>query len=238
MSSTNEEITTRFSGTPWFGEFPGVFIGGAGGIGSWVGFFLSRIGFPLTICDFDSIEIHNLGGQLFRKSDIGKLKVHALAEIIRDFTSKNIAVKTYRIQEDSYLTGAKYCIAAFDNMQARKLLFEAWIRYCGGCSLQERNEAIFIDGRLEAEQLQIFCVPYSEENIENYRKFLFDDSEAESAPCTIKQTSHSASLIASLITGFLTNHHTNVLEGQIIRDVPFFHEFFIPLALTENEPTE
>ena len=86
---------------------------------------------------------------------------------------------------------------------------------------------IFIDGRLRAEQMQIFCV--TPDNIEEYEKHLFDDSEVEDAPCTLKQTSHSAAMIASHMVAFFTNHLTNNNAKDIERNVPFLWEYFIPL---------
>ena len=82
------------------------------------------------------------------------------------------------------------------------------------------------------EQLQIFCV--TPDRIEEYeRDHLFDDSEVEDAPCTMKQTSHSAAMIASHMVGLFTNHITNIYEREIIRDIPFYYEYFIPITLTE-----
>ena len=86
--------------------------------------------------------------------------------------------------------------------------------------------------RLTMEQLQIFCV--TPDRIEEYeREHLFDDSEVEDAPCTMKQTSHSAAMIASHMVGLFTNHITNIYEREIIRDIPFYYEYFIPITLTE-----
>ena len=92
---------------------------------------------------------------------------------------------------------------------------------------------IFIDGRLRAEQMQIFCV--TPDKIEEYEKHLFDDSEVEDAPCTLKQTSHSAAMIASHMTAFFTNHLTNNNSGDIDRTVPFLWEYFIPLDYLKVE---
>ena len=58
------------------------------------------------------------------------------------------------------------------------------------------QQEFFIDGRLTAEQLQIYCVKY--QDIERYRtEALFSDSDVPDAPCTMKQTSHVAAMIAS-----------------------------------------
>ena len=81
------------------------------------------------------------------------------------------------------------------------------------------------------EQMQIFCVTI--ENAKEYAdKHLFDDSEVVAENCTMKQTSHSAAMIASLMVGFFTNHLTNVRKKSIIRNVPFEYEYFIPLNMT------
>ena len=83
------------------------------------------------------------------------------------------------------------------------------------------------------EQLQIYCV--TPDRIDAYEATLFDDSEVEDAPCTMKQTSHSAAMIATLMTSFFTNHMVNIYEREHLREVPFHHEFFIPLAMTNNQ---
>lgn len=281
----------RFSKAPWFpGSVPiNTFVGGAGGIGSWLAFFLSRIGYTVTIMDFDIIEAHNLGGQLFTNSDIGKHKVNAVKDIQDSFAvSHNVFPYIDRVTRDTQVE--KYVFSAFDNMVARRELFEAWkkasvesvlsynlvkqeyfedrrileeaIVLASSVSEFEEEESglerqlkvlfetkevldakyqdyllqnpipIFIDGRLEMEQLQIFCV--TPDKMEEYEKTLFDDAIVEDLPCTMKQTSHSAAMIASLMTSFFTNHITNVREGMIVREVPFYHEFFIPMGLTNN----
>lgn len=218
----------RFKDAAWFPkENETVMIGGAGGIGSWLTIFLARAGFSPIVYDFDLIEEHNLGGQLFRQVDIGTNKAHALFKIIQEFSNQDISTIAERITENS--PSHHFSFSAFDNMKARKDLFETWKRSIEGCPVTP----IFIDGRLEMEQLQIFCV--TPDRIEAYEQQLFDDSEVDDAPCTMKQTSHSAAMIASLMTAFFTNHMTNIYEREVVRDIPFYHEFFIPLALTNND---
>lgn len=172
------------------------------------------------------MKVYRFKGQLFRKQDIGRGKVIALQKIVSEFSNQNITTFSEKITKNS--PTHYFCFSAFDNMKARKDLFEVWKRSITNCSVTP----IFIDGRLELEQLQIFCV--TPDNILNYEKQLFDDSEVDDAPCTMKQTSHSAAMIATLMTAFFTNHMTNVYERQVVRNVPFYHEFFIPLNLTNN----
>ena len=59
---SNNQQFDRFKDAPWFPQRDElVMIGGAGGIGSWLSFFLVRAGFKPTVYDFDVIEEHNLG---------------------------------------------------------------------------------------------------------------------------------------------------------------------------------
>jgi hypothetical protein len=51
----------------------------------------------------------------------------------------------------------------------------------------------------------------------------------------MKQTSHSAAMIASHMVGFFTNHMTNNAVGEKDRTVPFFWEYFIPINYINEE---
>lgn len=241
-----EEHSSRFKDAPWFPkEETNVIVGGAGGIGSWLTLMLSRAGFYPVVYDFDRLEGHNLAGQLYTKEDaeIGALKVDALKGLCKHFADTDITVMAEKYTKDSM--SHNYVFSAFDNMQARKDMFAAWKEYvkewedfkgivdAAHIPNISLSEPIFIDGRLTAEQMQIFCV--TPDKIEEYEKHLFDDTEVQDAPCTMKQTSHSAAMIASHMVGFFTNHMTNNAIGEKDRIVPFFWEYFIPINYTNEK---
>ena len=200
---------------------------------------LSRAGFYPIVYDFDRLEEHNLAGQLYTKLDAeaNVLKVDALKGLCKHFADTDITVMGEKYTKDSM--SHHYVFSAFDNMQARKDMFSSWKEYVTEWgefktavdTSEEVNismcEPIFIDGRLTAEQMQIFCV--TPDKIGEYEKHLFDDSEVEETPCTMKQTSHSAGMIASHMVGFFTNHMTNNAVREKDRNVPFFWEYFIPI---------
>jgi len=232
----------RFKDASWFPteEFNNEYlidVGGAGGISSWLSLLLTRAGFNIMVHDFDTIEEHNLGGQFFQVNDIGKLKVEALFNNIKLFTGTGINISQEKVTEETEIS--TLCFSGFDNMKARKDMFNAWKReilsYKDNKQLKELYEnAIFIDGRLLMEQMQIFCV--TPENMTEYEeKYLFEDSEIEDVVCTLKQTSHSATMIASHMVGFFTNHVTNILSGSKDRVVPFYYEYFIPIDYLNNK---
>ena len=241
-----EVHSSRFKDAPWFPkEETNVIVGGAGGIGSWLTLMLSRAGFYPVVYDFDRLEGHNLAGQLYTKEDaeIGALKVDALKGLCKHFADTDITVMAEKYTKDSM--SHNYVFSAFDNMQARKDMFAAWKEYvkewedfkdiadAAHIPNISLSEPIFIDGRLTAEQMQIFCV--TPDKIEEYEKHLFDDTEVQDAPCTMKQTSHSAAMIASHMVGFFTNHMTNNAVGEKDRTVPFFWEYFIPINYINEE---
>ena len=238
----NQIQSSRFKDAPWYptNEQVHVVIGGAGGIGSWLSLMLARAGYTPIVYDFDIIEEHNIGGQLFGKSSIDKHKVTALSEVVKEFADTDIMANNEKYTRDSM--SHHYVFSAFDNMKARRDMFDAWKEYVSewkdmnemaGEEYQNKDVPIFIDGRLLMEQLTIFCV--TPDNIDEYEKHMFSDDEVAPAPCTLKQTSHSAAMIASHMVGFFTNHYANNKVGEDDRTVPFRWEYFIPINLITEE---
>lgn len=240
MSREGNIKHSRFKDAPWYTKKAiDVLVGGAGGIGSWLTVLLARAGFNPIVYDFDILEEHNLAGQFYPKSAITKTKVNALHDLVLNFCDTDITVMDEAYSKDSF--SGDFVFSGFDNMKARADMFENWVEKVVNPYLEELKmiselekdleiespiEPIYIDGRLLAEQLQIFCV--TPDNIDKYRAHLFDDSEVEEASCTFKQTSHSAAMIAAHMVGFFTNHITNITVGKE-RNIPFFWEYFIPI---------
>jgi len=136
--------TVRFSDAPWYIPKVPVLIGGAGGIGSWLSVLLARQDLDLYIYDFDSLELSNLSGQMYYSTQVGSTKVEALSDNIFNFTGNNCTVYNERYDENSMANPIVF--SAFDNMKARKVMFEKWLEL----ALSERyiNKAcVFIDGR-------------------------------------------------------------------------------------------
>lgn len=227
----NEIKSSRFKDAPWYIS-ESVVVGGAGGIGTWLSLLLTRAGFDPVVYDFDTVEEHNMGGQLFCDEDIGKTKVESLGNLIKKYTGTSIVSFTKKFDESGM--AHDYMFSAFDNMKARKDMFNVWKKFAIKRTSEDPSvKPIFIDGRLSAENMQIFCVTM--DNMEEYEKHLFDDSEVLDAPCTMKQTSHSAAMIASHMTAFFTNHITNVVEKDTVRNIPFLWEYYIPINYLKEE---
>jgi len=222
---------SRFSSAPWYSEDALlVLVGGAGGIGSWLTVLLARAGFKPYVVDHDVLEETNLAGQLYGKEYIGFAKVVALANMVEQLTGMQIHSDEAKIDFGS--STEKYCFSCFDNMLARKAMFHNWRSAFGS-----DHEAIFIDGRLAAEHMQVFCIRGGDiDNQDAYiEKHLFsdDDKDVDNITCTLKQTSHSAAMIAANMVGFFTNHITNVRQMNQGRVVPAYWDYFTPVVLSD-----
>lgn len=210
---------SRFHDALWFDKMSNshIMVLGCGGIGSNVIFLLSRIGTRLTIFDMDLIETHNLGGQLFGVSNIGQYKTEAIQAVCNQFSGFTKIDLESEYTEQSLSNPV--VVAAFDNMKARKIAFDNWVRFVKTLKPEEQKECIFIDGRLQAEDYQVYAVTPGRE--EEYLKTLFADSEVDELPCTLKSTTHCSWSIASEIVSILTNFYTNITIGDELREVPF-----------------
>jgi len=213
--AANEGYHDRFKGADWYGIDVPVVIGGAGGLGSWLTFFLTRLGLTkVGVYDFDSVEAHNLSGQLFHTGQIGKSKVEALWDTCKLYSDTEIY--TFNQKYDEKSMRADYMFACFDNMKARSLMFTKW-------KLKDTRQ-LFVDIRLDFEQIDIFYVTKETED-KFIKDHLFSDEEATEPQCTMKQTTHVAALATSLaVAGF-----TNFISPASARTVPFHQLYLIPI---------
>lgn len=228
-----ENQRLRFKDAPFMDLVPKteITVGGAGGIGSYLSYYLTRIGYECYIYDDDSVEEHNLGGQMFKATQIGVKKVDAVLEICDEFSNSYPYVYPERITENTAIK--PIAMACFDSMAARKTLFNKWKE-----DNKDNPNALFIDGRLSAEYFEIYCIKNTPEDIAFYEdpKVLFDDSEVEEPVCSYKQTSHFAGIIGGFITSMLNNHLSNIkFEDDEFRVVPRVFKHTGALFLTQTE---
>lgn len=228
VSETTDDIKSRFSGAIWYDEIAKkqVTIVGAGGIGSWTGLLVSRLGVNgIFVYDDDIVELGNMSGQFYSIEDVGRFKVDSLYRSIQKYSGYyNITAVNEKFVSGSPMS--PIVIACLDSMSARALVFDEWRKAVYEAPEDKRKEYLFIDGRLSAETLQVFAVSGDdEENIRRYISTLFSDSEADAEICSYKQTSFMANMIASVITNVFVNHVASGLEGGAIREIPFMVEY-------------
>lgn len=222
----------RFKNLPWFDKMSQstVFVGGAGGIGSWLGLLLARTGANVIVVDMDTVEEHNIAGQVYGVAHIGKPKVDALECVIEylcgenNLSSINMEVTPDGQWEGMVSSSDAVCVG-FDNLKARKLVFDHWLKH-------GKEDSIFVDGRLAAESGQIFRLTKNstEEAIKAYQQTYFTDEERVELPCTMKATSHCGALIASLMVAQISNHMNN-FNPDVLPRITSNVEFHLPLML-------
>lgn len=220
-----DEATSRFSSAIWYENIQKktVILAGVGGIGSYVGFLLARMKpASMFIYDDDIVEAVNMSGQLYGQSDLGRTKVSALAEMIRNYAGySSVFAINERFTNKSEASDIMIC--GFDNMAARRLFFNKWVNHVQSKPEEERKNCLFIDGRLAAEEFQVLCIKGDDEcNINRYNnEFLFSDAEADETICSYKQTTFCANMIASYMVNLFVNFCANQCEPLIDRDLPF-----------------
>lgn len=197
-------MVNRFKDAAWYKYSQAspinITVGGAGGIGSWLTLFLSRAFKHIIVYDYDIVEDHNRGGQLYGQSDVGLIKTDALYDRILQLSSLSIGTEG-KFSNDSFIT--EVCFSAFDNMEARKNMFNNWSK---AINHDREPNSVFIDGRLLAEQYQVFVV--TPDRIDRYKEYLFSDEEIPDVSCTFKQTTHVAAECASRMVQYFTNFLT------------------------------
>lgn len=222
------EETSRFNSAIWFDKTrkQDVTIAGLGGIGSYVVFMLSRLDVnTMTLYDPDIVERVNLSGQLYNSNQIGDYKVDAAANMITNYSNYySFVAKHEKLDENSMIS--KVTICGFDNMKARKDAFRNWTNFVARLPEEERGECLFIDGRLAAEELQVFCIKGDDTDGERrYEPYLFSDSQAAPTVCSYKQTTFMANMIGSIIVNLFINFVANQCNPLIDRDLPFYTEY-------------
>lgn len=220
-----QESTSRFSGAVWYEAIQqkSIILAGLGGIGSYVAFLLARMQ-PARIImyDDDRVEAANMSGQLYSTTDVGNYKGNAIYQMMKDYGNFfNGGVINQRFTDQD--SGGPIMICGFDNMEARKVFFNAWKDRLMPKPEEERGKMLFIDGRLAAEEFQVIAIQGDDKRaIKLYEEeWLFSDAEAEETLCSYKQTTFMANMIGSVMVNLFVNFVANECDPVFPRDVPF-----------------
>lgn len=168
---------------------------GAGGIGSPTVLLLAKMGFKnIEVYDHDTVDEVNIGSQLYKISDIGKLKVDALKEQVLDFSGCEITTKNEKTDGGGLVTSV--LILAVDCIDARK---------------QIADNASFdhlIDGRMGGEAFTVLHYPSRE--VENYlTDHIFPKEEAAQIACSERAIAYNTFACASLIASTVKKINNN-----------------------------
>lgn len=232
LESIPVESELRFSGATWYEKVKTlpVTIVGAGGIGSWTALLLSKMGMSVDIIDKDNFDTVNIAGQIFNvRRASGRNKAEEVATLCTEFVP-TARVRGYRANIDPeniiYVINesSRIFICAVDNMAARKLIYNRWCESVAEAPLEEKENYLFIDGRLAAEAYQVYAITGTNERAKlRYMQEFFSDEEADELACSFKQTAYMAALLAGRIANNIANFASP--KDGIPRVVPFYVEY-------------
>jgi hypothetical protein len=178
---------------------------GAGAVGSFVTLALSKMGFSnITVYDFDKVAEENLNAQCYRWSDVGKPKVEALKDVIKQFSNIDINAKNQKYEGGSF---PGIVISCVDSMVVRSLLWNSH-KECAP------HTKLYIDGRMAIQNALCYAMkPMDEKDIVSYEKTLYTDSESIQEPCTNKAISFTSMLLGG--------HIAKVVKDFLTKEVPY-----------------
>lgn len=222
-SIETSDVAIRFSSAAWFEKIQGISVtlAGVGGIGSWCALLLSRI-YPasITLYDGDTVELANMSGQFYSMANIGKSKVLAIYDAVQDYSDYH-TVYCVNQMFDGTKSASNVMMCGFDSIDARRMYFTVWKDHVNSMPADERHKCLFVDGRLAAEDFQIYCLTGdSPHAITKYETTLFAPEEAEQTVCSYKQTSFMANLIAGYMVNLFVNFAANLIEENM-RELPY-----------------
>jgi molybdopterin/thiamine biosynthesis adenylyltransferase len=186
---------------------------GVGATGSHLAYILAKMGIEtIRAYDFDKIEEHNIPNQLYRLRDVGRPKVEALQELVKELTEIDIETFDMKIEKGCDYKPGNIVFLLTDTMHSRKEIFEEFLKLRFGIEQ-------VIETRMSADSGRIysFCPTRIDEN-EAWEATLYKDDEAEESLCgTSISIAATAVNIASAAAWQLIKHDNGeMVEKEII----------------------
>lgn len=201
---------------------------GCGAIGSTVAEMLARLGFKeLYLYDFDEVSPHNITNQMFKTTQIGQLKVEALADILCEINPDIILhLEKNGYNEYSRLNGIVFI--AVDSIELRKEIVTN-LRY-------NKDIKYVTDCRMELTSAQCYSADWSKEQdidcLANSMQFTSEEAKAAtpvSACGTTLSVTPTVRIIVSLCVSNLINYFkTNTIKTMIIADAFTMNIIYFP----------
>ena len=170
---------------------------GAGGVGSLVAMQLGKIGVrEIEVYDDDTVASHNLPSSAYGLSDIGMVKVEALARRLKDECDVDLVARPRRWTRVERLR--ETIVMCVDSMDARQVVWEA----CRKDPLAD----ILIDTRVGAEFVCVYAIDLTDRDaVEEYAHAVsYGTKEAAMTTCGLHGIAHVNGLAASVAVGLLT----------------------------------
>lgn len=189
---------------------------GAGSVGSHVAVMLTKMGVrDLMVYDHDGVESHNIPMSVYRPSDLGRKKVLALWDRVREVSGVEIKARAEPWVGQALRTDVICCV---DTMEARQALWKA--------SRLNPHVGVFVDTRVAQEFVSVFAVsPSDPEDQKFYEYFLrYATTETVKPTCgnhgIITVSTIAAAVAVSQLTahwkGGIKKRHFQMLIGTLV----------------------
>lgn len=190
-----------------------IHIVGCGSVGSTIAENLVRCGITeLTLWDFDKVESHNLANQMFRQQDIGKTKVEALFDILKDINPE--VANTIELKPDGWkgklMSG--YIFLCVDSIELRREIVEKHMD-------SPYVKAVF-DFRTLLESAQHYAADWSDLKMKQdiLKSMNFSHEEAkEETPVSACGVTLGVATTVRLICALGVNNFINFVKGNGIK---------------------
>ena len=161
---------------------------GVGAIGRQVALQLAAIGTSrLQLVDFDVVDETNVTTQGYRRRDVGRLKVEATGEAVREI-DEDIELELVADRFRPRLAIGEAVFSCVDSISAREAIWRAVASRCD----------FWADGRMRGEVLRVLCAA-DEASRRQYGMTLFRQEEAQVGSCISRSTIYAASMAAGLM---------------------------------------
>jgi molybdopterin/thiamine biosynthesis adenylyltransferase len=197
---------------------------GAGATGSRIVLSLAKLGIEnIHVWDYDVVAPENLANQAYGQTDIGRLKVEALRDLVEQQTGLTINIHNEEVDGSQTLGDVIFLLT--DTMSSRKEIWQKGIRY-------KMRTKLLVETRMGAEQGRCYAVnPTKPAEVKGWEATLYDDQVADVSACgasiTVGPTAEYLSGLAvwQLIRWFaIEQGKEDKLDHEIIFNLrPFYH---------------
>lgn len=181
---------------------------GCGAVGSRVTLGLGKLGVEnIRVWDFDTVEDHNIANQAFGLKQIGKPKVVATAELLKEFCGIEIETMKQKVDGSQKLEGVVFMCP--DTMEARK---EIWLK---AIKLRPQVDALF-ECRMGTDNCRLYYVkPLSPKHVKAYEGSFYEDAETEESACGSKiSVGPTAEFTSALMQWGFIRHFNNIVDPK------------------------
>jgi len=216
MNQTNDRFTRQQELVPQqkFNALA-ITVIGVGAVGRQVALQLAAMGVRrIQLVDFDYVELTNVTTQGYASSDVGRLKVEAARDAMRQVEpSIEIEIVADRYRPTQSVGDAVFCCV--NSITARTAIWRLAGSRC----------RFWADARILGEVMRVLAVA-DEQGRAHYPTTLFRQSDAQTGRCTAQSTIYTANIAAGLMLHQFTrwlrglpvdpDTHFNLLASELV----------------------